>query len=296
MLSFKAENLRMVRSIGKRAILARLLEHSSSGSGRPVVVKRVEAQKAEMDLRPVKKHLQLLHGLKHYNFVKVIGALDDGSYNSQFLTSYLVEYMPQGSLRNILASIPETSVDQATLLSSLTQIAAGMAYLESTKMVHGQLSCHNCYVDADGAVKVGEFGVRWEHEGSAVRWMSWESALEGSFSTASDVWSFGVCGWEVYSLCAQLPYNDLDEEGVFENLKSLHLNGELKVVKLPMIRVKLHVRVQKPLSMPSHCPSEQFYRKVLSPCWRRNSENRPSFAELHLLLQKLSISNKAIEE
>jgi serine/threonine protein kinase len=215
--------------MGRGAILAHLLDHSSAGSGRPVVVKRVEVQNAELNLRAVRKHLQLLHGLKHHNVVKVIGALDEASY-SQGLVSYLVEYMPQKSLHNVLASMPEASVDQAVLLSTLTQIAAGMAYLESIKLVHGQLSCHNCYVDADGTVKVGEFGVRWEQESVALRWMSWESALEGCFSSASDVWSFGVCGWEVYSLCSQLPYNDLDEEGVFENLKSMHHNGELEVL------------------------------------------------------------------
>ena len=86
------------------------------------------------------------------------------------------------------------------------QIAAGMAYLSSIGVVHRDLACRNVLVSADKALKISDFGLSRETEDMYVqqstgrvpyKWMALESILAREFTSASDVWSFGVVLWEV---------------------------------------------------------------------------------------------------
>lgn len=99
------------------------------------------------------------------------------------------------------------------------EIADGMAYLSTNKepnpIVHCDLAARNCLVAEPPLVKIGDFGMAHEvyadyyKKGNPgmmpVRWMAPETLRDGKFSSASDVWSFGVVLWEMVTLGEQ-PY------------------------------------------------------------------------------------------
>ena len=115
-------------------------------------------------------------------------------------------------------------------LAAVMQVAEAMAYLESKRIVHRDLAARNVLVGFHGLsmVKLNDFGLSRTLAGSAyyrktskervpVNWMAPESIINRTYSSASDVWSFGVLCWEVFEREAGL-YAGMDWERVIDSL------------------------------------------------------------------------------
>ena len=95
---------------------------------------------------------------------------------------------------------------------------------------------------------------------SPVRWMAPESISKKTFSTASDVWSYGVLLWEMFHPC-EMPYSHLDN-------------------------IQLIIEVSKGSTLPVPKESPAIVSKIMRACWRFNPAKRPSFLLISILLTR----------
>lgn len=116
---------------------------------------------------------------------------------------------------------------------------------------------------------------------------------QGKFTTASDVWAFGVTLWEILNFCKEQPYSQLTDEQVIENTGEFFRDQKRQVSVaanisstnngLGMAGVSSRPPlVQIYLPQPVLCPDSLY--KIMLSCWRRNTKERPSFQEIHRAL------------
>ncbi|XP_069055176.1 epithelial discoidin domain-containing receptor 1 isoform X3 [Lepisosteus oculatus] len=252
--------------------------------GRPllVAVKILRADATKNARNDFLKEVKILWRLKDPNIIRLLGVCvrDDP-------LCMVTEYMESGDLNQYLshrsledkatASHGESTVSYTSLISMACQISSGMKFLASLNFVHRDLATRNCLVGEGGAIKIADFGMSrnlyagdyYRIQGRAVlpiRWMAWECILMGKFTTASDVWAFGVTLWEMLRLCKEQPYASMTDELVIENAGEFFRDQGKQVY----------------LSRPEVCP-QGLYELMLS-CWSRESRERPSFPAIHRFL------------
>lgn len=192
----------------------------------------------------------------------------------------IFEYMDLGSLNDLLRKSdpnnPAHSADDPALIPPAKflwcclQVAQGLSYLSSLKFVHRDIATRNCLIDSHHVVKIADFGLSREISndyyriGSAtaclpVRWMPPEALLYGKFTVKSDVWSYGVLMWEVYSFACQ-PFGGISNYEVIDRIK----NGQM-------------------LGCPDLCPASIF--DVMRTCWAKAPQRRPAMA---VIVQKVA--------
>ncbi|XP_036394020.1 epithelial discoidin domain-containing receptor 1 isoform X1 [Megalops cyprinoides] len=259
--------------------------------GRPllVAVKILRPDASKNARNDFLKEVKILSRLKDPNIIRLLGVCV-----SSDPLCMVTEYMESGDLNQYLShrvlldkagpSHNTPTISYPALISMASQIASGMKFLSSLNFVHRDLATRNCLVggerDERGGereIKIADFGMSrnlyagdyYRIQGRAVlpiRWMAWECILMGKFTTASDVWAFGVTLWEMLSVCQEQPYSSLTDEQVIDNA------GEF---------FRDHGR-QVYLSRPAVCP-QGLYELMLS-CWNRDCKLRPSFAHIHSFL------------
>ncbi|KAM6968318.1 epithelial discoidin domain-containing receptor 1 [Aplochiton taeniatus] len=263
--------------------------------GRPllVAVKILRPDASKNARNDFLKEGKILSRLKDPNIIRLLGVCV-----SSDPLCMVTEYMESGDLNQYLShrvlldktgpSHNTPTISYPALISMASQIASGMKFLSSLNFVHRDLATRNCLVGGERGesggdrggerpIKIADFGMSrnlyagdyYRIQGRAVlpiRWMAWECILMGKFTTASDVWAFGVTLWEMLSVCQEQPYSDLTDEQVIDNA------GEF---------FRDHGR-QVYLSRPAVCP-QGLYELMMS-CWNRDCKLRPSFAHIHSFL------------
>ncbi|TNN52595.1 Protein-tyrosine kinase 2-beta [Liparis tanakae] len=199
----------------------------------------------------------LMKNLDHPHIVRLIGVIEADP------VWIVMELLDHGELGSYL--LREMYIlTTATLTLYCLQICNALAYLEGLSMVHRDIAVRNVLVASPQCVKLGDFGLsRYVDEQEyykasvsrlPIKWMAPESINFRRFTTASDVWMFGVCAWEIFSM-AQQPFFWLDNGQVINQLES--------GVRLPK---------------PQRCPTA--VSGLLTRCWAYEPHTRPRFSQL----------------
>uniref|UniRef100_A0A3Q2QJ58 receptor protein-tyrosine kinase n=1 Tax=Fundulus heteroclitus TaxID=8078 RepID=A0A3Q2QJ58_FUNHE len=252
--------------------------------GRPllVAVKILRPDASKNARNDFLKEVKILSRLKDPNIIRLLGVCV-----SSDPLCMVTEYMECGDLNQYLSqrvlldktepSHNTPTISYPAIISMASQIASGMKFLSSLNFVHRDLATRNCLVGGERHIKIADFGMSrnlyagdyYRIQGRAVlpiRWMAWECILMGKFTTASDVWAFGVTLWEMLSVCQEQPYSNLTDEQVIDNAGEFFRDQGRQVY----------------LGRPAVCP-QGLYELMLS-CWNRDCKLRPSFADIHSFL------------
>ncbi|XP_008416253.1 tyrosine-protein kinase JAK2 [Poecilia reticulata] len=247
-------------------------------TGEVVAVKKLQHSTAE-HMRDFEREIEILKSLQHENIVKYKGVCYSAGRRNLRL---IMEYLPFGSLRDYLIKNMER-IDHKKLVHYASQICKGMEYLSSKRYIHRDLATRNILVESELRVKIGDFGLTkvlpqdkeyymvQEPGESPIFWYSPESLTESKFSVASDVWSFGVVLYELFTHS----YKNCSPPAVFMSMMGNDKQGQLIVYHLIEL-LKSGSRLPQPLG----CPSEIY--QIMEECWDKDPTSRPSFNELAL--------------
>ncbi|XP_066572538.1 fibroblast growth factor receptor 4 isoform X2 [Amia ocellicauda] len=257
-----------------------------------VAVKMLKDDATDKDLADLISEMELMKVMdKHKNIINLLGVCtQDGPLY------VLVEYASKGSLREYLRArrppgmdytfdvtkVPEEQLTFKDLLSCAYQVARGMEYLASKRCIHRDLAARNVLVTEDNVMKIADFGLaRGVHQIDyykkttngrlPVKWMAPEALFDRVYTHQSDVWSFGVLMWEIFTLGGS-PYPGIPVEELFKLLKEGH-------------------RMDK----PSNCTHELYM--LMRECWHAVPTQRPTFKQLVVDLDRvlLSVSDEYLD-
>uniref|UniRef100_A0A8C6USM3 Fibroblast growth factor receptor 2 n=1 Tax=Neogobius melanostomus TaxID=47308 RepID=A0A8C6USM3_9GOBI len=240
-----------------------------------VAVKMLKDDATEKDLSDLVSEMEMMKMIgKHKNIINLLGACtQDGPLY------VIVEYASKGNLREYLRArrppgmeysydIARVSDEQLTfkdLVSCTYQVARGMEYLASQKCIHRDLAARNVLVTESNIMKIADFGLardvhnidyykKTTNGRLPVKWMAPEALFDRVYTHQSDVWSFGVLMWEIFTLGGS-PYPGIPVEELFKLLKEGH-------------------RMDK----PGNCTNELYM--MMKDCWHAISSHRPTFKQL----------------
>ncbi|XP_073975593.1 discoidin domain-containing receptor 2-like isoform X2 [Rhodnius prolixus] len=259
--------LRVVQKIGSchvgEAIMCEM-EGEEVGKGK-VVVKTMRGDCI--------REMKLLSSLNDQNVVRTIGVC-----TAEQPPWAILEYPADlGNLEQLLTT--NETLKCGCLMFMTLQIASGMKYLESKNLVHKDLAARNCLVGRGYTIKIADIAIcnpMYENHYSAIggrppapiRWQPWESILLDRHTCASSVWSFAVTVWEIFSRCNEIPFSNFTNDEVVQNAEQMYYGGELQTL----------------LPKPSICMSDVY--EVMTRCWKRDQNLRPTFRELYLFLKR----------
>ncbi|GMJ01906.1 hypothetical protein like AT3G22750 [Hibiscus trionum] len=235
-----------------------------------------------------KQEVAVWHKLDHPNVTKFVGA-SMGTSNLKIPLKYpsadgqsslpsraccvVVEYLPGGTLKQYLIKNRRKKLALKVVVQLALDISRGLSYLHSKKIVHRDVKTENLLLDSHKNVKIADFGVArveaWNPcemtgETGTLGYMAPEVLNGKPYNRKCDVYSFGICLWEIY--CCDMPYPDLS----FAQISSAVVQENLRP------------------EIPRCCPSS--LANIMRKCWDANAKNRPEMEEVVTMLEAVNTS------
>ncbi|WKY10612.1 hypothetical protein Q1695_002738 [Nippostrongylus brasiliensis] len=217
-------------------------------------------------IREIMKEARIMRGLHHINVVSMVGVvlIDHPLY-------ILLEYVSGGAL-DVYLKRRHSKIKTEERLAMILGVASGMDYIHKANVIHRDLAARNCLYDRTHTVKISDFGL--SRSGTVykmktaqkmpIKWMAPESILTFSFTQKTDVYTYGVLIFEIFAAIG--PYDDLRNS----------------VVKKMIVEGKVN---QFPPNTPDYV-----VKFVNEKLWCKDPDQRPDFANIVILLEKMIVS------
>ncbi|XP_042948153.1 serine/threonine-protein kinase STY13-like isoform X2 [Carya illinoinensis] len=185
----------------------------------------------------------------------------------------VVEYLPGGALKSYLIKNRRRKLAFKVVIQLALDLARGLSYLHSQKIVHRDVKTENMLLDKTRTVKIADFGVArveasnpndMTGETGTLGYMAPEVLNGNPYNRKCDVYSFGICLWEIY--CCDMPYPDLSFAEVTSAVVRQNLRPEI----------------------PRCCPSS--LANVMKRCWDANPDKRPEMEEVVSMIEAIDTS------
>ncbi|EFB22515.1 hypothetical protein PANDA_016135, partial [Ailuropoda melanoleuca] len=234
-----------------------------------VAIKTLKAGYSEKQRRDFLSEASIMGQFDHPNIIRL-----EGVVTKSRPVMIITEFMENGALDSFLRQ-NDGQFTVIQLVGMLRGIAAGMKYLAEMNYVHRDLAARNILVNSNLVCKVSDFGLsRYLQDDTSdptytsslggkipVRWTAPEAIAYRKFTSASDVWSYGIVMWEVMSF-GERPYWDMSNQDV--------INAIEQDYRLPP---------------PMDCPAA--LHQLMLDCWQKDRNSRPRFAEIVNTLDKM---------
>ncbi|KAG6753080.1 hypothetical protein POTOM_043124 [Populus tomentosa] len=272
--------------------------HRGVYDGQDVAVKLLdwgeEGQRTEAEIAALRaaftQEVAVWHKLDHPNVTKLVGVVQFigatmGSAELQIQTAngqigmpnniccVVVEYLPGGALKSYLIKNRRRKLAFKVVVELALDLARGLNYLHSQKIVHRDVKTENMLLDKTRTVKIADFGVArieasnpndMTGETGTLGYMAPEVLNGNPYNRKCDVYSFGICLWEIY--CCDMPYPDLSFAEVTSAVVRQNLRPEI----------------------PRCCPSS--LANVMKRCWDANPDKRPEMDEVVSMLEAIDVT------
>ncbi|NWX72457.1 EPHB2 protein, partial [Alca torda] len=234
-----------------------------------VAIKTLKSGYTEKQRRDFLSEASIMGQFDHPNVIHLEGVVTKSSP-----VMIVTEFMENGSLDSFLRQ-NDGQFTVIQLVGMLRGIAAGMKYLADMNYVHRDLAARNILVNSNLVCKVSDFGLsRFLEDDTSdptytsalggkipIRWTAPEAIQYRKFTSASDVWSYGIVMWEVMSY-GERPYWDMTNQDV--------INAIEQDYRLPP---------------PMDCPNA--LHQLMLDCWQKDRNHRPKFGQIVNTLDKM---------
>uniref|UniRef100_A0A8D0D7E4 receptor protein-tyrosine kinase n=1 Tax=Sander lucioperca TaxID=283035 RepID=A0A8D0D7E4_SANLU len=240
-----------------------------------VAIKTLKPGYSEKQRQDFLSEASIMGQFSHPNIIRLEGVV------TKFKHAMIVtEYMENGALDTYLKD-RDGEISSYQLVGMLRGIAAGMKYLADMNYVHRDLAARNVLVNNNLECKVSDFGLSRVLEDDAegtyttrggkipIRWTAPEAIAYRKFTSASDVWSFGIVMWEVMAF-GERPYWNMSNHEVMKAIN--------EAFRLPA---------------PMDCPSA--INQLMLQCWQNDRSKRPRFSDIVNILDKLLQSPESLK-
>ncbi|KAK1422067.1 hypothetical protein QVD17_24933 [Tagetes erecta] len=228
------------------------------------------------------KEVGIWQTLDHPNVTKMIGATMSMNTNSihknkksSVESNFCVvsEYVKGGSLKSYLFKNRDKKLSMKLVLRFALDIAKGLSYLHSKKIIHRDVKPENILIDHENKLKLADFGES-TFESLELFYTSGEIGTRGymapeivrrkPYGRKCDVYSFGICLWEIY--CCDMAYTfDLD-------------------------KITYEIYKEMRPSMPINCPRS--LAQLIERCWDTDPRKRPEMKDVVTELEDMMKSEE----
>uniref|UniRef100_A0A673AA91 receptor protein-tyrosine kinase n=1 Tax=Sphaeramia orbicularis TaxID=375764 RepID=A0A673AA91_9TELE len=232
-----------------------------------VAIKSLKAGYSDKQRRDFLSEASIMGQFDHPNIIRLEGVVTRCKP-----VMIITEFMENGSLDTFLKK-HDGQFTVIQLVGMLRGIASGMKYLSDMSYVHRDLAARNILVNSNLVCKVSDFGLSrvLEDDPEAayttrggkipIRWTAPEAIAYRKFTSASDVWSYGIVMWEVISY-GERPYWEMSNQDVIKAIDEGY--------RLPA---------------PMDCPV--VLHQLMLDCWEKGRSDRPKFGQIVTILDKL---------